>query len=457
LDRRRLINSSSTSTQVTLSQKRQGEADTSLHGRWLILARIVWIVLVALSLAISIVDIPLQFVQLHIVCVGSDCGQQLTASIVGDLHKLNLSIDFFAASIIFLEFGSYFVWVVVAFVIFWRKSTDWMALLVALFLILFPASQSLGSPGDVGVAYPFLHLLTKFLDTLGWLMLLLFFYLFPNGRFVPRWTAEVALGYVLLNILGSLIPFPRGPFSDILSFFLGLPLLAIVVGIGLFSQIYRYIRISSPIQRQQTKWVLFGVIAAVALFIVLAFPLLPIPQSVRGTVFGVLIYNTFISCAILLIPLSIGFSILRYRLYDIDLLINRTLVYGTLTVLLALIYFVCVFVLQNLVRGFTGQVGQSQLIIVGSTLAIAALFQPLRRRIQRIIDRRFYRQKYDAARTLATFSATLRNEVDLSQLSEQLIMVVQETMQPTYVSLWLSKPDSKLPRPDRMPSRHLSQ
>src|SRR5207247_3558252 len=133
-----------------------------------------------------------------------------------------------------------------------------------------------------------------------------------------------------------------------------------------------------------------------------------------------------------LIPLSIGFSILRYRLYDIDLLINRTLVYGILTVLLALTYFGCVFVLQNLVRGLTGQVGQSQLIIVGSTLAIAALFQPLRRRIQRIIDRRFYRRKYDAAKTLEAFNATLRNEVDLSQLREHLLDVVQATMEPSH-------------------------
>jgi len=429
------MNSSSASTQVTPGQKRQSEVDTRLYGPWLIFARIVWIAVVVISLTVSLVDIPLQFARLHIVCVGSDCEQQLTASIVRDLHKLNLSIDFFAASVIILEFGFYFVWVVVAFVIFWRKSNDWMALLVALFLVLFPATQSLGSPGDVGTALPSLHVLTSILDDLGWLLLLLFFFLFPDGRFVPRWTAWGALGYMLLNIIGDL--FPNLPSNGVISFFFGLPLLALVVGIGLFSQVYRYIRISNPVQRQQTKWVLFGVIAAVALFIVLAFPLIPIPKEVRGTMFGVLIDNTLFHCAVLLIPLSIGFSILRYRLYDIDLLINRTLVYGTLTLLLALIYFGCVFVLQNLVRGFTGQVGQSPLIIVGSTLAIAALFQPLRRGIQRIIDRRFYRQKYDAARTLATFSAPLRNEVELNQLREHLITVVQETMQPTHVSLWL--------------------
>ena len=429
------MNSSSASTQVTPGQKRQSEVDTRLYGPWLIFARIVWLAVVVISLTVSLVDIPLQFARLHIVCVGSDCAQQLTLSIVRDLHKLNISVDFFAASVIILEFGFYFVWVVVAFVIFWRKSNDWMALLVALFLVLFPATQSLGSPGDVGTAFPSLHVVTSILDDLGWFMLLLFFFLFPDGQFVPRWTAWGALGYVLVNIIGDL--FPNLPSSGVISFFLGLPLLALVVGIGLFSQIYRYIRISNPIQRQQTKWVLFGVIAAVVLFIVLVSPLIPVPKAIRGTVFGVLIDNTLFHCVVLLIPLSIGFSILRYRLYDIDLLINRTLVYGTLTLLLALIYFGCVFVLQNLVRGFTGQVGQSPLIIVGSTLAIAALFQPLRRRIQRIIDRRFYRQKYDAARTLATFSATLRNEVELNQLREHLITVVQETMQPTHVSLWL--------------------
>jgi hypothetical protein len=145
----------------------------------------------------------------------------------------------------------------------------------------------------------------------------------------------------------------------------------------------------------------------------------------------------------LLIPLSIGFSILRYRLYDIDLLINRTLVYGTLTVLLTLIYVGLVISLQAFVSLLTGQVSPSPVIIVASTLAIAALFQPLRHRIQRIIDRRFYRSKYDAARTLAAFSATLRQEVDLDQLREHLITVVQETMQPAHVSLWLRPPEQQ--------------
>jgi hypothetical protein len=134
-------------------------------------------------------------------------------------------------------------------------------------------------------------------------------------------------------------------------------------------------------------------------------------------------------------PIAIGIAILRYRLYDIDILINRTLVYGSLTAMLIALYFSVIVVLQRAFVLFIGQ--QSTLAVVASTLLIAALFTPLRRRIQSFIDRRFYRRKYDAVRTLEAFSAKLRNETDLDALSGDLVGVVRETMQPAHVSLWL--------------------
>jgi len=139
------------------------------------------------------------------------------------------------------------------------------------------------------------------------------------------------------------------------------------------------------------------------------------------------------------IPVSMGIAILRYRLYDIDLLINRTLVYGLLTATLALVYFGSVTATQALLRTLTSQEQLPQLVVVGSTLVIAALFNPLRRRIQSFIDRSFYRRKYNARKTLEAYSATLREETDLEALSGDLVGVVRETMQPEYVSLWLRR------------------
>jgi len=197
--------------------------------------------------------------------------------------------------------------------------------------------------------------------------------------------------------------------------------------------------VSTPVQRQQTKWVALGVTAAIGVAIgILALSSLFLSSAYSNYLGAVILFITIWPVAFLLIPFSIGFSILRYRLYDIDVLINRTLVYGSLTALIALLYFGLIFALQALFQWMFHQ--NNAVAIVVSTLVIAALFQPLRRRIQAIIDRRFYRRKYEAARTIATFSATIRDEVNLNQLCTKLTAVVEETMQPAHVSLWLCSP-----------------
>jgi hypothetical protein len=170
-------------------------------------------------------------------------------------------------------------------------------------------------------------------------------------------------------------------------------------------------------ERQQMKWFAFGLL-------VLVFAYLFSPR-------GLLLF-----IVLALLPVAVGIAILKYGLYHLDI-INRALVYGILTALLALVYFGGVTATQAIFRALTGQQQQPQLAVVISTLAIAALFNPLRRRIQSFIDRRFYRKKYDAAKTLEAFSAQLRNETDLNTLSEDLVGVVRETMQPAHVSLWL--------------------
>lgn len=226
----------------------------------------------------------------------------------------------------------------------------------------------------------------------------------------------------------------------------------VVFGSLVFAQVYRYRRVSTPVERQQTKWVVFGAAIALLGFLLLGY-LLPtflklfIPLQSIGLLPSVILV-TSIYLLLLLIPLSIAIALLRYRLWDVDVLINKTLVYGLLTSTLVAVYAVCIVGLEALLRGLFNQT--SEIAIVISTLVIAALFQPLRKRIQAIIDRRFFRRKYDAVRTLAAFSATLRNEVNLNQLSDQLVAVVHETMQPAHISLWLRAPEQSRQRNTRM-------
>jgi hypothetical protein len=268
-------------------------------------------------------------------------------------------------------------------------------------------------------------------------------FVFPDGRFVPRWTRWVG-AFAVVEVISSAI-FPGSflvdpPQAINVSSFVGL------WAICSFAQVYRYRRVSGPVERQQTKWLVFGVAALVASLFAYFLPFVLFPNldqpgvpSLSYDLAGRALVGSF---AFLLIPLSIGVAILRYRLFDIDILINRTLVYGSLTVTLALVYAGSVAALEELLRVLVGG-GGSQLAVVASTLAIAALFNPLRRRIQGFIDRRFYRQRYDARKTLEAFSAKLRDETDLERLGADLVGVVAETMRPAHAGLWL-RPD---PRP----------
>jgi hypothetical protein len=424
-------------TQITSSHERYHEADTHLHGRWLLLARIVWFTLVVLILSIYIARLPDYFTELQTVCRLAPCSySQLSSDTVVALQHFGLSVGSYATFMVALATLVALAFFGTGGFIFWRKSDDWMALLFALICVIGGTMPVLWT---VATSHSVWRLPVSFVTELLLLLFFLAFILFPDGRFVPRWTRWLFVVFgiesVIITYFTNLFTTPPEGIEVLLALLFFSSYAALVI-----AQMYRYRYVSTLIQRQQTKWVVYGftvnIVVTILVFVLLFLPILIFPRSLIPLLF-LLVYI----CTMLLYPFTIGFAILRYRLWDIDVLINRTLVYGSLTVTLALVYFGLVIGLQWLVHLVTGTISEQPLVIVASTLAIAALFQPLRRRIQRVIDRRFYRRKYDAARIVAAFSATLRNEIDLSQLREQLITVVEETMQPSHVSLWLRPPD----------------
>jgi hypothetical protein len=227
----------------------------------------------------------------------------------------------------------------------------------------------------------------------------------------------------------------------IVPFWVILPLLPLCMLASAASLVFRYRR-SHGEEREQLKWIAFagafvGVLYMIAMVLSFVFP--SGSWFARGSPLwlDLVAYSAVLS--FIAIPIAVGFAILKYRLYEIDLIINRALVYGSLTLMLALVYLGGVISLQALLRALTSQ--GSQLAIVASTLVIAALFNPLRRRIQTVIDRRFYRRKYDSQKTLEAYSKRLRDETDLDALNSELMSVVRETVQPEHLTLWLRRPE----------------
>jgi hypothetical protein len=410
-------------------------SDTHLHGRWLLIARVIWVVVTLFLLTLNMVMIPRYYTVLLGHCnPGPQCfALRLTDFDRQFLHQSGLSLGFLAAYQVVLDTTSVVICCTLGALLFWRRSADRMALFCAFMLVLFGGAGFTGILSDalapLSTAW---FALVGTLDLLGQSSFMIFFFLFPSGRFVPRWTRWVA-PCVILYWISSIF------FASYQSFWSNIvfgALLLCVVG----AQIYRYRRVSTPRERQQTKWVVFGFSIGIFgfLLVLILVQIFLSPVHRQSSVGTTLVSGTFFYGFLLLIPISIAIAILRSRLYDIDVIINKALVYGSLTALLAAVYAGLIIGLESLVGLFSRQSTQP-LVIVVSTLTIAALFQPLRSRIQRLIDRRFYRRKYDAVRTLEAFSATLRNEVDLATLSEQLVGIVEETMQPTHVSLWLRK------------------
>jgi hypothetical protein len=381
---------------------------------------------VSLIVVSFLARLPAFYTALQTICTGAACGTaQPTPENALALQKIGLSVGAYAAFTLALTIALAFLCFAVGAVIFWRRSDDWMALLVALTVVATVTLNETVYGMDMRSVWGYPAMV---LYVFGTGMYLLVLSLTLDGRFVTRWARWLLLCWLVAV----------GHYMRFMSPFYTLVWLAALV-LLMIAQIYHYRTAASPLQRQQGKWLVFG--ACVAGIIVAGLTLLPFIFLSLGQAGS--FYQLFTTPAYFIIelifPLCLALAILRYRLYDIDLIIRRTLVYSTLTVVLAVIYEVSLFTLQSLLAGLTFIKG-NELAIVASTLLIGGLFKPVHDRTRALIDRRFYRRKYDAARTVAAFSAAIRDEVDLNQLCSKLTAVVQETMQPAHVSLWLCSP-----------------
>ncbi len=404
---------------------------TRLRGAWTWLARAAWAVIVLGTSAMYVLsqtapkplNIPL------------DLYNQLPAASRSLYDGVNTVTEWISVAFYLL----------VGLVIFWRKSDDWMALLVSLALITFGLATFTDGVKPAASIFPFLAFPTVFAAALGQGLIALFFYLFPDGRFVPRIAVIPCILWFLFEVVPYFFPNsifaidsltnPLNPYADAIWPFFMLTFLG--------SQLYRYFRSSNPFQRRQTKWVTFGILAALTSFMVIIFSTLSIPESQRTWV-GYIFFNTGLRLVMLLIPLSVGTAILRSHLWDIDVVIRRTLFYATLIVVLGVVYLGSILLLQQLFQRliFSNGAGGSTrpgIEVVLSTLLVVALFNPLRLRVQSGVDRRFYRQKYDAERILVEFSAAITSQVDIDETKRTILLAVNQTLQPENVSIWLKE------------------
>jgi signal transduction histidine kinase len=388
----------------------------------------------ALTISLFVASIPIEFAQLQLGCPTSYCASSggIAPVELSLLENLGISPGFFAAYGIALELIFALVFVVVAALIFWRKSSDRQALFVSLALLLFGTATQTSALQALVATHPSWRLPVDSLHFLGSASFSLFLFIFPDGRFVPRWTRWVALVWI-----AWLFPrywLPNWPPSG-----LALPNLVVwlsALGSAVYSQVYRFRKISNRVQRQQTKWVVFGIGMGLALFIIVNIVVsatAPVPTS-ASKLTTLMVGAALMNGALLLIPLSIGVAVLRYHLFDIDLLINRTLVYGALIVIVTGLYILLVGMVGVLFQS----VGNSFLVILATGL-IAVLFQPLRQSLQRGINHFMYGERDDPYAVLSRLSQRLEATLAPEAVLPTIVETIAQSLKLPYAGITLNQ------------------
>jgi len=434
------------------------------------LLQIVWLLLVGLLLVSFSFGIPVRYRSLQSIVDESDyismlgispsleafATSRLNQQEADALLSYGISLKFYATYILAFDLALALISILIGILIFWRKSNDWMAVWVSFILILLGTNGASLVIPSLAIVLPAWILISYLFGFLGMVSNVHLLFYLPDGRYVPGWTKTVALGftgimlgvavYASIDFMGSGAPKVTIVLLSVMPVWFGLSFL------GILTQVYRYLRVSDRTQRQQTKWVAFGLIPVTLGFLINGFILY---AGGVGTDISPVLLNLvrapLVNFCFAFFPVCLAISVLRYRLWDIDLIIRRTLQYSLLTGLLSGIYFGGVALLSAV----GGQA--SSIVIVVTTLLIYILFNPLRRRIQAFIDRRFYRQKYDAEVALAQFSQAARSQTDLDQLSSSLVDTVQEALLPQMTSLWIIPPPGMLEISDQTRSQFESE
>ncbi|MCC6455849.1 MAG: GAF domain-containing sensor histidine kinase [Caldilineaceae bacterium] len=409
--------------------------DTRLRGSWLLLVQILCAAIASLAVVIFVVSLPINFRLWQTVCVEPTCNNGQIGPVGAQrLSDLGLSVSFYAVYLTGLSLLLATVFGASALTLVLRRPDDWLALFVALMLVTFGTITFSDTMQGFTSVYPEWWLLAHFVGWFGDIALMLFFFIFPTGRFVPRWTPIILLLWGVMQGLRFFLPDTvfnlqqSAPTLYIILFPLG-------VASGLFAQIYRYQRVSAPAQRQQTKWVVFSVVVALSgfLFVALFFQGMQSEEQIGA----VLLLGTIQALLMLLIPMSIAIAVLRYRLWEIDPIINRTLVYGALTISVISLY---VLVVGGLGVLFQGQ--GNFFISVLATGVAAFLFEPLRTRLQRAVNRLTYGERDAPYEVLTRLSERLKTTVAPDAILPALGETVAQALKLPYVALALKQDDA---------------
>jgi len=397
-----------------------------------VLIRLVWATLVVFVLIVFAASLPTYVALMQTVCSPTGCVTgQLTTNSVRTLAGMGLSLSEYAIFKLIIALISALVWFTVALVIAWRKSSDWMALLVALFLV---AQGSHATTNVLELSSSAWQVPSQLVQSLAFLLLILIFSLFPDGRFRPSWTRWLVVGFALFEV-SNFFPISQATGSLLIMLIeLGQILLYVGFYLSLISvQFMRYRRFSSQVQRQQIKWVIYSV----AIVLVGEIAQLPLELLFPNSAVSQLLSGNVTYLLPILIPLSIGIAILRYHLWDIDILINRTLVYGALTASIIGLYVLVVVAL--------GSVFQAQGNLVISLVAtglIAVLFQPLRERLQRFVNRLMYGDRDTPYQVISRLGQRLEATIAPETVLPTIVETVAQALKLPYTAMTLKQGDT---------------